>query len=158
MSNINRVSTTEQSAASLSPSSSTESLETSAAKALVEIGNTTATLTECADYDLDEDEYESDSDLGGCHRRGAFPDDGKYDYFAARCDDTLAGWTYTKHPNSICLTPPSAWSSPPSTINVNWYKRPLRYCSVHLGYFLSNALCFVQKVEELGAEYDPDRV
>lgn len=80
-----------------------------------------------------------------------YSDDGEYDYFAERLDDTLLGWTYTQHKNSICLTPPNTWKRVPEEINVNWYKRPLYYSELHDGYFVSNSDIFVDKVKELGA-------
>ena len=79
-----------------------------------------------------------------------------YGYYASRMDDTLAGWTYTRHTNSICLTPPEAWKRIPEVVNVNWYKRPIYYSDLHDGYFISNSQEYVDKVEELGAlvEYE----
>ena len=89
-----------------------------------------------------------------------FLDDGPVGYYEMRTNDTLVGWTYTIHDNSICLTPPLSWKNYdiPYSINVSWYKRPLYYSNVHTGYFISNSDCFVNKVEELGAVFDPDRV
>lgn len=87
-----------------------------------------------------------------------YDDDGNTGYFEMRVNDTLAGWTYSCHPNSICLTPPSAWHYTPYAINVQWYKRPLFYSDVHKGYFISNSPIFVSKVEELGAIHNQDRV
>lgn len=81
-------------------------------------------------------------------------------YYDERVNDTLLGWSYTMHPNSICLTPPDAWMNYeiPTKINVNWYKRPIYYCHVHNGFFISNKQQFVDKVNELGAVFDPNRV
>ena len=101
------------------------------------------------DIDMDnniDNDIDNDNDTISC-----YSDDGKYDYFAARLDDTLLGWTYTQHKNSICLTPPTTWKHVPEKINVNWYKRPLYYSEVHDGYFVSNSYSFVDKVQELGA-------
>jgi len=87
-----------------------------------------------------------------CH----YPEDGYYGYYASRMDDTLMGWTYTRHTNSICLTPPDSWKRIPAVVNVNWYKRPIYYSDLHDGYFISNSQEYVDKVEELGAlvEYE----
>lgn len=81
-------------------------------------------------------------------------------YYDERVNDTLLGWSYTMHTNSICLTPPDAWMNYeiPTIINVNWYKRPIYYSQVHNGFFISNKQHFVDKVNELGAVFDPDRV
>lgn len=87
-----------------------------------------------------------------------YDDDGPIGYYEMRTNDTLAGWTYSRHTRSICLTPPRAWMQTPCEINVQWYKRPLFYSTEHAGYFMSNAQCFVDKVEELGAVYDQERV
>lgn len=89
-----------------------------------------------------------------------FLDDGPVEYYETRMNDTLIGWTYTIHDKSICLTPPESWKcyELPYSINVSWYKRPLFYSQVHSGYFLSNSNKFMNKVEELGALFDPDRV
>lgn len=78
-------------------------------------------------------------------------------YYDERVNDTLLGWSYTMHPNSICLTPPDAWMNYeiPTSINVSWYKRPIYYCQVHNGFFISNKQQFVDKVNELGAVFDP---
>lgn len=77
-------------------------------------------------------------------------------YFDGRCQDTLAGWTYTVHNNSFCLTPPTSWHKVPKVINVNWYKRPLYWSLEHKGYFLSNDSNTLRKIRELGALYDPN--
>ena len=102
-------------------------------------------------------EPESDNEYKTDNENDTFyPDDGKYDYVAARLDDTLLGWTYTKHKNSICLSPPLTWVWVPFKINVNWYKRPLYYSVVHDGYFASNSKRYLNKVIELGASLDPN--
>jgi hypothetical protein len=102
-------------------------------------------------------EPESDNEYQTDNENDTFyPDDGKYDYVAARLDDTLLGWTYTKHKNSICLSPPLTWVWVPFKINVNWYKRPLYYSVVHDGYFASNSKRYLNKVIELGASLDPN--
>jgi len=75
-------------------------------------------------------------------------------YYDSRCQDTLCGWRYTVHPNSICLTPPQSWKEVPKVLNVNWYKRPLYWSMIHKGYFLSYSPNTVNKVIELGALYD----
>lgn len=110
----------------------------------------------------DEDEYGSDDGDDSESQRVStemdYDDDGINDYFAMRLSDTLAGWTYSRHPKSICLTPPDAWDYTPHAINVQWYKRPIFYSQVHKGYFLSNAERFVSKVEELGAVHNQERV
>jgi hypothetical protein len=87
-----------------------------------------------------------------CH----YPEDGYYGYYSSRMDETLMGWTYTRHTNSICLTPPESWKRIPEVVNVNWYKRPIYYSDLHDGYFISNSQEYVDKVEELGAliEYE----
>ena len=77
-------------------------------------------------------------------------------YFDSRCQDTLAGWTYTVHNNSFCLTPPTSWYKVPKAINVNWYKRPLYWSLEHQGYFLSNDNNTLAKIRQLGALYDPN--
>lgn len=77
-------------------------------------------------------------------------------YYDTRCQDTLCGWTYTVHPNSFCLTPPTSWHEVPKVINVNWYKRPLYWSLEHQGYFLSNDDSTLSKIRELGALYDPN--
>ena len=77
-------------------------------------------------------------------------------YYRERCEDSLMGWTYTKHPGSICLTPPEAWQFAPETLNVSWYKRPLHYSEVHDGYFMTDSKKYVDKVIELGATFDAD--
>lgn len=77
-------------------------------------------------------------------------------YFDSRCQDTLSGWTYTVHPNSICLTPPDSWKEVPKVLNVNWYKRPLYWSMLHEGYFLSCSPDTVDKVIDLGPFYDPN--
>jgi hypothetical protein len=77
-------------------------------------------------------------------------------YYDTRCQDTLCGWTYTVHPNSICLTPPRSWEDVPTVLNINWYKRPLYWSVTHEGYFLSKSSEVVKKVNELGAVYDPN--
>lgn len=114
----------------------------------------------CAD-DLSEERHsfsmesdEGDSDTGKLD----YSDDGPTGYYEFRTNDTLAGWTYSRHPGSICLTPPRAWLQTPYEINVQWYKRPLFYSGEHGGYFMSDAQCFVNKVEELGALYNQERV
>lgn len=105
-------------------------------------------------YDTDESENIHDIEAAD------FLDDGPVEYYASRMNDTLIGWTYTIHDKSICLTPPESWKiyEIPYSINVSWYKRPLYYSNVHSGYFLSNSNKFMNKVEELGALFDPDRV
>mgnify|MGYP000361856708 CR=1 FL=1 len=95
---------------------------------------------------LNDYEYREDSKYS-CH-------DAKY--FNSRCQDTLAGWTYTIHNNSFCLTPPTSWHKVPKSINVNWYKRPLYWSLEHKGYFVSNDFNTLAKIRELGALYDPN--
>jgi len=97
----------------------------------------------------------------GLHKGYEYSDDSKYvsydaKYFDSRCQDTLAGWTYTVHSNSFCLTPPLCWYKVPKIINVNWYKRPLYWSLEHKGYFVSNSLDTLTKIRELGALYDPN--
>lgn len=87
-----------------------------------------------------------------------YDDDGPLEYYESRTNDTLAGWTYSEHPGSICLTPPRAWPETPCELNVQWYKRPLFYSKEHRGYFMSDAQCFVDKVNELGAIRHQERM
>lgn len=85
-----------------------------------------------------------------------YQDKQEAEYYNERCTDTLLGWKYTVHTNSICLTPPNAWKTVPAFINVPWYKRLLYYSHIHAGYFMSKSPQFVEKVNELGAIYDPN--
>lgn len=90
-----------------------------------------------------------------------YKEDSKYnlydaEYFNSRCQDTLAGWTYTVHNNSFCLTPPICWHKVPKMINVNWYKRPLYWSLEHKGYFVSDSIKTLTKIRDLGALYDPN--
>ena len=87
-----------------------------------------------------------------------YEDDGPIGYYENRTCDTLSGWTYSEHPGSICLTPPRAWQETPCELNVQWYKRPLFYSKEHRGYFMSDAQCFVDKVNELGAIRHQERM
>lgn len=142
----------------------TTSLERSAAEALMELANSDARsisdgLTEEEEFitDIDEaamNEDSSDDDNG----KMDYQDDGPIGYYEVRACDTLAGWTYSQHPGSICLTPPRAWLETPLEINAQWYKRPLFYSREHRGYFMSDAQCFVDKVKELGAICHQERM
>jgi hypothetical protein len=97
---------------------------------------------------IENETYKSD-DYSGTGKHVA-------EYYRDRCTDTLAGWTYTVHTGSICLTPPECWKETPTEINVSWYKRPLYYSQVHDGYFMSKSEVFLKKVQSLGALYDPN--
>jgi hypothetical protein len=109
------------------------------------------------DGSADESE-ENNGESSDEDRKMDYDDDGPTGYYEYRTQDTLAGWTYSQHPGSICLTPPRAWLQTPYEINAQWYKRPLFYSREHGGYFMSDAQCFVNKVEELGALYNQERV
>lgn len=106
------------------------------------------------DEDMSEDGSNDDTDNDNLD----YEDDGPIGYYEFRANDTLTGWTYSEHPGSICLTPPRAWLETPCEINVQWYKRPLFYSKEHCGYFMSDAQCFVDKVKELGAIYNQERM
>jgi len=117
--------------------------------------NNSASMESDYEYDIDTDIISENQQT-----QPDFLDDGQVGYYETRMNDTLVGWTYTIHDKSICLTPPLSWKNYeiPYSINVSWYKRPLYYSNEHTGYFLSKSNCFVNKVEELGAVFDPDRV
>ena len=140
------------------PDGTMNATESDAVKALLMLAEYDGE-TECDAMVVDNVDYDggvsSDDDS---KTETAYSDDGLNDYYEARLNDTLVGWTYSLHPRSICLTPPDAWYTTPSYINVQWYKRPLFFSDVHKGYFLSNSQVFVDRVEELGAVYDQDRV
>ena len=126
-----------------------------------EIDNEMNTESE-TDRETSEEECLSDPEYESISPRKMYPDDkpvkGEHNccYYRERCEDTLMGWTYTKHPGSICLTPPEAWQFAPETLNVSWYKRPLYYSEVHDGYFMTDSKKYVDKVIELGAAFDAE--
>jgi hypothetical protein len=107
---------------------------------------------------IEESTEESTEESSGDDKRMDYDDDGPTGYYEYRTQDTLAGWTYSQHPGSICLTPPRAWLQTPYEINAQWYKRPLFYSKEHRGYFMSDAQCFVDKVKELGAICHQERM
>ena len=142
----------------------TTSLERSAAEALVELANSDARsisdgLTEKENFITDIDEAAMNQDSSDDDNdKMDYQDDGPIGYYEIRARDTLAGWTYSQHPGSICLTPPRAWLETPLEINAQWYKRPLFYSREHRGYFMSDARCFVNTVKELGAIHHQERM
>ena len=113
-----------------------------------------ATLADWYDGDTGDDS----ANAQGCDKDHDY-DCESAEYFNARLSDTLAGWTYSRHPKSICLTPPESWTETPTSVNVEWYaKRPIYYCEVHRGYFISNSDDIVAKVEELDAIHNQERI
>ena len=149
-------------------------LEKTAAEALMALANSDARsisdgsvqeeqlgdsgFTNESEESIEEGIEESTGESSDDDRKMDYGDDGPTGYYECRTGDTLAGWTYSQHPGSICLTPPRAWLETPCEINAQWYKRPLFYSREHGGYFMSDAQCFVDKVEELGALYHQERV
>ena len=148
----------------------TRSLERNAATVLLTFANSDArsisdelaegeTFVIGSDHgDMSEDGSDNtdndDNETGNMY----YEDDGPIGYYENRACDTLSGWTYSEHPGSICLTPPRAWPETPCELNVQWYKRPLFYSKEHRGYFMSDAQCFVDKVNELGAIRHQERM
>lgn len=135
----------------------TTSLERNAAAVLLAFNNSDARSIsdESAEAEMSEagsDDTDTDND------KMDYEDDGPIGYYENRACDTLSGWTYSEHPGSICLTPPRAWLETPCELNVQWYKRPLFYSKEHRGYFMSDAQCFVDKINELGAIRHQERM
>lgn len=141
----------------------TTSLERNAAAVLLAFNNSDARsisdeLAEKETFVIDNAEDEMSEDGSDDTDKMDYEDDGPIGYYENRACDTLSGWTYSEHPGSICLTPPRAWPETPCELNVQWYKRPLFYSKEHRGYFMSDAQCFVDKVNELGAIRHQERM